>query len=533
MRILGVLLAATVCLSGVACKPKVTCGVVRHRVKTDDHVNILVEEGLEHEPSEYFVDLHVGDSNKPQTIHAVADTGSANLILQGKGCNGCREKTRYAPSKIAVAMGDPYSLQYGSGNAMVQPVRDQIALQCGPSFPYTFAMITESKNIPNVVGLAFPGVMSDPGHHRYRTTSSQGKDDTFLGQFFDYNPAVPRKFSLALCGHHEGGEIVIGGTDPRVSARDVTRWTPIVKQTYHVVPALSLWIVDGEKREKLGEFPDSRLSDGYSDVVILDSGSTFTVLPADMLNQLTARLQGIAQSYGMRLPDGFWNTGSGGKAVLASKSQLDVTKFPKLELVLAGGGTPDEADKVRGEQNQQMQPMFGLPQDPGQEGLDELGGSPQGNTSAGDGLDGFSDGGADAGGSFGLLHNSVRGPIVQRLLPGASVWAHEANAVDGISGGFHAASPRVSRLSVRHAPSLSRMFATNRGVNAEGDGAGDDSEQTITLHIPPQVYFNLLRGNLGGLLPSWIAYGRQPIIMSGAGRSEGKNSVKLSSLLLR
>lgn len=454
MRVVGALLVAAVCCGGVACNSEVTCEVVRHRVKTDDHVNILVEEGLEHEPSEYFIELHVGDSNKTQTIHAVADTGSANLILQGKDCQGCREKMRYAPSKFAVSAGDPYSLQYGSGSAMVQPVRDQVGFPCGPSFPYTFAMITESKNIPNVAGLAFPGVMSDPGH-RYSVTGNQGQDATFLGQYFAHNPAVPRKFSLALCGQNEGSNIVVGGTDHRVSEQDMTRWTPIVKQTYHVVPALSLWAVQGGKREKLGDFPDSRLSDGYSNVVILDSGSTFTILPPAMLNQLTVRLQGIAQSYGMRLPSGFWSTGAGGKAILASKSQLDVTKFPKLELVLAGGKTPDEADKARGQNASRA--SYGLMGDPVESWGDALGGFSWTNGSGGNGLD------SSSGGGTGDLF--------------------------GVSSGLAPAS----RPSVRQAPSLSRMFAADRRVNAEGDGEGDDGKQTIALHIPPQVYFKEMK----------------------------------------
>ncbi|MEM7494692.1 MAG: pepsin-like aspartyl protease [Myxococcota bacterium] len=318
-------------------------------------------------PAVYTLAMQVGDPAKPQRLPVVADTGSAALVLQGKDCEGCRAKSRYSPSQLATALPGATRMVYGSGRADTQPVRDRVAWPgTNAAFPMEFNVMTKSERLPSVLGLAYANLLTptrgkkDPflvipakaGIQAEMMDSTFGRRDpfarTFLGELFNHTH-LPRRFALLLCGLCPGSRLIVGDETAtgRIRAADIRQWTPVVRQTYYAVPAQSLWWTLGDKRGKLGEFPDARLSDGYHDVTIVDSGSTFLVLPRSMAGKLARLLRRSATENGMVLPENFWDIEPTNRAATARRQRLDLSKFPTLELVLAGGDSVGAAVAAR------------------------------------------------------------------------------------------------------------------------------------------------------------------------------------------
>lgn len=289
------------------------CEVHQH----DATHSVDLDESLYHSPSVYTVQLRLGS----QEIDFVADTGSSNLIVRGGSelCPGCSgsEKERYQ-SAAGQAAGSTFSVGYGSGSGSVSEFTDSVGLACGdPVDDYTFGVITENQGLPNVLGLA------------YKSLAHTG-----LEPFFDQLVArhgLTDEFSMLLCGRRSGSHVTFGGRDSRRVEDSAYRWVGIVEERYYAVSARSLKLDDGSAFEG----GQNELSFPASGTTIVDSGTTLSLLPAEVLDPLVATLKQAASTAGLTVPDDFWTaTDSSNAAYKHSFSAADLAHFPTLQVLL-------------------------------------------------------------------------------------------------------------------------------------------------------------------------------------------------------
>ena len=313
------------------CKPKVSCEVFSHRVVSDKQnvtAGFAEKEDLIHTATEYFLTIRAGDQKSP--IEVVFDTGSSNLILPGQDCVGCKKGTRYKPGKSATFTGKGYPISYNSAKADVMEAQDTVGLLCGPRVQTHVGMITQGQNAQGILGAAYGPIMKPAGHNR----------KTFFDNYFEQT-GEEQIFGLLMCGEKSGSKIEVGGRLEEVREKDRKfSWTPVVHNTYYVVAALSAKIANSTN--VLGHFPHPD-SDGKTNATIVDTGSTFSMLPPDMYQALVSELKRIALKENIALPVDFFGETGGLKAVPVEMAESDLNKFPTLEFELIGGGAKQEA----------------------------------------------------------------------------------------------------------------------------------------------------------------------------------------------
>lgn len=315
MRIGGVLL---LCLAVLACSSDETADPDACEVHQHDAAHAVdLEETLYHSPSVYTVRLHLGG----QKIDFVADTGSSNLIVRGDSelCPDCSGSSaeRYRPAAGQTA-GQTFSVNYGSGSGSVRVFTDSVGLACGdPVDDYNFGVITEDRGLPNVLGLA------------YRSLAHTGFEP-FFDQLVDRH-GLANEFSMLLCGSHSGSHVTLGGRDSRRVDDSAYRWAKIVEERYYAVSAQALKL-DGGATFSGGQ---SELAFPASGTTIVDSGTTLSLLPAEVTTPLVATLKQTASDAGLEIPDEFWTTTDASNAAYKhSFSEADLAHFPTLQVVL-------------------------------------------------------------------------------------------------------------------------------------------------------------------------------------------------------
>nr|DBA33919.1 TPA: hypothetical protein GDO54_001538 [Pyxicephalus adspersus] len=119
---------------------------------------------------EYFGQISIG--TPPQQFTVIFDTGSSNLWVPSIYCTSqaCMQHNRYEPSQSStyVSNGEPFFIQYGTGNLTGILGIDQITVQGITVQDQTFAESVsepgntfQDSNFDGILGLAYPNLAVD------------------------------------------------------------------------------------------------------------------------------------------------------------------------------------------------------------------------------------------------------------------------------------------------------------------------------------------------------------------------------------
>lgn len=265
--------------------------------------------------SEYRLGLSVGSEDF--SVSAIVDTGSANLVINEKNFDfGTETATGKAP------------FVYDNGNHQATAInaKDSVDVGCISDFTTKFALTAKESPTENVLGLSF----GDP-LHRPHEKKSPAFFDQLVKQEGLYNV-----FSLALCRSFGNSHLLLGGIDANMRPL-IGNYIPIIEKTAYVVPALSLRTADSKKL--LAHFPVYDASERKGVRTIIDSASSFLLLPVDMATALADQVKESARSLDIlqQFPEGFFRTERANSTkVIRFQNLAQIRQFPPLEISFKG-----------------------------------------------------------------------------------------------------------------------------------------------------------------------------------------------------
>lgn len=228
---------------------------------------------------EYYGRISMG--TPPQLFRVIFDTGSANTWLPSSNCPesniACQLHSRYKAhkSKSHVPIGRNYSMAYGSGYVSGYLSQDTLrladAVVPGVTFGETLLHYQPAfipTTFDGIVGLGF----SEIG---WRNTTP------FLELFCQQHLGEHCLFSVYLRrmpGELYGGEITFGGIDASRYLGDL-HYVPLSKVGYWQFEMSSVSVGSRQVTEKFE--------------VILDTGTSFILLPIDLFEQLQIAIGAI------------------------------------------------------------------------------------------------------------------------------------------------------------------------------------------------------------------------------------------------
>lgn len=267
----------------------------------------------------YMATLALG--TPAQEVNAIIDTGSANLVVMGPGCEGC-DAVDYRPetSTTASEPGAAFTIMYGSAALSATTTTDMVGLPCGDSVEASFGVATQVAHLPSsILGLAYQS-LAEPSDAPLTPWLDAMVDGGVLADIF----------SLRLCGAgRSGSHLKLGGMDATIDASALT-YTPIIEERYYGIAPPSF---------SLGE---AALGDGAM-TSIIDSGTTLMLVPQAVHQALVTALKAAAEAQGVsaQIPDGVWTGSASDISARATLSEAEVGAFPPLTLTLQGEGSRD------------------------------------------------------------------------------------------------------------------------------------------------------------------------------------------------
>jgi len=256
-----------------------------------------LDEGLFTRAGEYYLSLRVGAAGIP--IDVVADTGSSDLLLS------------MAPSNSAKNLGQSLNLYYGTCSTSAALYSDQIGLACGDLVEQTFALMQSGSTCPNIMGLA-------------------GKDLSVTNSsFFDdlvQKNKMQNLFSMLLCGKRPGSNITLGGHIPNAPLAAL-QYIPITSEKkYYFLQVGNIGIKNGGA---LGTLSGQQ--------VILDSGTTLSLVPKDIHDQIVSAIQAVNPN----IPATFFTSTKPSDPNYTVHPNVlgDISKLPTITLELADPST--------------------------------------------------------------------------------------------------------------------------------------------------------------------------------------------------
>ena len=267
----------------------------------------------------YMATLALG--TPAQEVRAIIDTGSANLVVMGPGCEGC-DAVDYQPelSTTALAPGAAFTVTYGSAGLGATTTTDMVGLPCGDAVEASFGVATEVDHLPSsILGLAYQS-LAEPA-------------DAPLTPWFDAmveGGLLSDIFSLRLCGPEgSGSHLKLGGMDESVDASALA-YTPIVEERYYAISPPSF---------SMGE---AALGEGAATSVV-DSGTTLLLVPQSVHQALVSALKAAAEAQGVsaQIPEGVWTESASDISARATLTEAEVAALPPLTMTLQGEATGD------------------------------------------------------------------------------------------------------------------------------------------------------------------------------------------------
>ncbi|XP_045154199.1 renin [Echinops telfairi] len=246
--------------------------------------------------TQYYGEVGIG--TPPQTLKVIFDTGSANLWVPSSKCSplytACEMHNRYDSSESSsyVENGAEFSISYGSGKVRGFLSQDLVTMG-GITVTQTFGEVTELPVIPfmlakfdGVLGMGFPAQAISGVTPVFDNIVSQGvlKEDVFSVYY-------------SRDSHLLGGEIVLGGSDPKY-----------YEGNFHYVSLSKkgVWQIN-MKGVSVGS---TTLFCGEGCVAVVDTGASFITGPTSSLMVLMDRL--------------------GAKELISSEYVVDCNQVPTL-----------------------------------------------------------------------------------------------------------------------------------------------------------------------------------------------------------
>jgi len=182
--------------------------------------------------AQYYGEVSIG--TPAQTFTVVFDTGSSNLWVPSSQCSwtdiACWFHHTYDHDKSStyVANGTSFDIEYGSGSLTGFLSQDDVTLGGLTVKGQVFAEATNQPGITflvaqfdGILGMAFQRISVDGVVPVWQNLVAQGKVSQNLFSFW-----LNRDSSAS-----QGGELVLGGTDPNHYTGDVF-WVPLANETY-------------------------------------------------------------------------------------------------------------------------------------------------------------------------------------------------------------------------------------------------------------------------------------------------------------
>ncbi|KAJ2775944.1 aspartic proteinase precursor [Coemansia nantahalensis] len=222
----------------------------------------------------YFGGIQLG--TPPQNFSVVFDTGSSDFWIPSVDCDSeaCQRHSRFsaANSSSYATSHLPFSVAYGSGGLIGQVGADTLHIG-GVSVPNVHVGLAthmsrffSTARFDGVFGLGFPGLSRIQSQPPLYAMVQAGLVDKPIFSFWVREGKE---------GQHAGGEVVLGGVNPRRFEGE-GRTVPIVRKMYWEVELNGLLV---------NEYPVPSIS---SQTAIIDTGTSLIVLPAtdaDAVNQ--------------------------------------------------------------------------------------------------------------------------------------------------------------------------------------------------------------------------------------------------------
>ncbi|KAF8706832.1 Acid protease, partial [Rhizoctonia solani] len=199
------------------------------------------------------------------------DTGSADIWVPNSSCNsgGCSGHNSYDPSESSTSVSESgdFSIQYGDGSTSSGPIYTDTVTVAGlaANNQYFSAVTSESESFASdpsdgLVGLAFSSI-------------SQIGQPTIIQNLYSSGVISEPTFGFKLAS--SGAELYIGGADESLYTGDIT-YSPLTSESY--------WLTTGSAA--VGG------SSAYSGGMIIDSGTTLIVGPADSVASFWSAVDG-------------------------------------------------------------------------------------------------------------------------------------------------------------------------------------------------------------------------------------------------
>ncbi len=227
---------------------------------------------LQNEKYWYSVDVEVG--NPPQKVTVNLDTGSSDLWVVGSENTNCNDKCQslgtfdQSKSTSINKINDNFRIEYGDGSVSTGDwVTDSVTLGGQTVNGLTFAVGTNSDNSMGVLGIGFASLGGEGLGYDYTN---------YPKALVNAGIIESQTYSIYL-DSADKGTILFGGVDhSKYTGSLVT--VPITSDTRTTVELTGLKISDG-----------SFSSESKFDV-LLDTGSTLSYLPADVIANIAASL---------------------------------------------------------------------------------------------------------------------------------------------------------------------------------------------------------------------------------------------------
>jgi cathepsin D len=271
------------------------------KVKRDSYVRSMprVLEGLKHrygraaskqvsdgpEPlhnyldAQYYGNITIGTPG--QRFQVLFDTGSSNLWVPSVHCSllniACRLHHRYDSSRSSTYMknGTKFSIRYGTGELSGYLSKDTVTVAGMAVKGQTFGEALKqpgftfiAAKFDGILGMGWPAISVDRVTPVFQNMIAQSLVDN--SEFAFYLDRTP--------GAKEGGELLLGGTDPAHYSSNFT-YVPLTAQTYWKFKMDGIYI---------GGKPSSYCSGGCQ--AIADTGTSLLVGPPDEVTKLNTDL---------------------------------------------------------------------------------------------------------------------------------------------------------------------------------------------------------------------------------------------------
>ncbi|XP_053820025.1 gastricsin [Vidua chalybeata] len=247
--------------------------------------SVVREPISNHLDSSYFGEISIGEP--PQKFLVLFDTGSSNLWVPSTDCQSpaCFNHAKFKPSDSATftPRGQSCTVSYGSGSVTIVLGSDTLRIQSITVTQQEFGLSQDEPTQPfyfadfdGILGMAYPSL-------------AVGGMASALGGMLEQNQLAEPVFSFYFSRqptYEYGGELVLGGVDPRLFQGDIA-WVPVTQKLY--------WQVALEEFA-IGNSVTSWCSQGCQ--AIVDTGTFLLTVPQEYLESILEALGAQETSYG-------------------------------------------------------------------------------------------------------------------------------------------------------------------------------------------------------------------------------------------